>query len=288
MAGFRTLLAGNRRELDELDARTMRRFLKTFETARKDLDRKLAGIAAEKEWSSSNLLFARDQIEDAIGHLGERLGHTLARGAGGSVRLGAKHLGDRWTEASRIFGGLPPSPINIPVMKVVDELENMLLMRFEASRMSYSEQVISRLSSVLQRSFLLRETPLEAVKAIMKPAGIMKEEQWRAARIIRTETANAYEMAGWHSGRVAILNGDLPAGTQKRLVSHFDNRTARDSYSPRQHGQVQDWDKEFEDPVTGRTYMHPPNRPNDRATMIPWNKGWSEDALLEKRSPPPA
>ncbi len=288
MAGLRDVLDAGRADLARLDRSTMGRFLKRYRAARKELDTKLAGLKAENEWSRANLLYARELVADGIAAMSARLGETLARASGRSLRMGTKALASRWETMSRIFGGLPPAPINIPVLKVVDQLENLLLMRFEASRLSYGEQVISRIGSALERGLLLRESPSATIKRVMRPTGILDEEQWRAARIVRTELANAYEMANHTAGRVAILTGDLPPDTRKRLVSHFDARTGRDSYSPRQHGQVRKWDEEFEDPVTGRRYMHPPNRPNDRAVSLPWHEGWDESKLLADRTPPPA
>lgn len=277
------LVKAHRADLEALDRATMARFLKRYRRARVELLNTLNGIDFGKEWSRANLLVAREQIEDGIRFMSSLLGEDVALSGGRTMRLGTKHLSEKWMSMSRLFGGLPAGPLNIPVLQVLDRVDNLVLMRFDASRRNYGEQVIGRIAAELQLSFLQRENPLQAVKRIMGPAGILDDEQWRAARVVRTELANAYEMAAWESGRVAIFNGDLPPDTQKRLISTFDGRTAADSYH--EHGQVTPWNKPFERP-NGQPFMHSPSRPNDRSTTLPWQPRWKEDALLESRPPP--
>lgn len=280
---MKALVAAHRADLRKLDERTMRRFLRRYNRARLELTDRLNAVDFAKEWTRANILVARDQLEAGIRLMSDELGVVLAESGGRTLRMGTKHMDEKWRMMNRIFAGMVPAPLNVPVLQVLDRLDNLLLMRFDASRLSYGEQLISRMAGELQQSFLQRENPLSTVKRIMKVGGIMDEQQWRAARIVRTELANAHEMASWESGRVAIFNGDLPPDTKKRLVSVFDGRTAPDSYH--EHGQVVDWDKPFTRP-NGSTFMHSPSRPNDRSVTLAWRPDWKEDALLEDRPEP--
>lgn len=102
------------------------------------------------------------------------------------------------------------------------------------------------------------------------PEGLFRKNRYWAERIVRTETAYAH-------GGAALDTMQQMAGeglqAKKKIVATFDNRTAPDSVYV--HGQVRKLDEVFTDGA-GRTYLHPPGRPNDREVVIPWFDHWSE------------
>lgn len=100
--------------------------------------------------------------------------------------------------------------------------------------------------------------------------GLFVRYRYWAERIVRTETANAYEEAGLRS--LYEAKNDLP-DMQKKIMAVFDNRTAADSIAV--HGQIRPLDGMFIDGA-GRQYLRPPARPNDRETVIPWRPEWTE------------
>lgn len=110
-----------------------------------------------------------------------------------------------------------------------------------------------------------------------EPTGYVAQRYW-AERIVRTEVAHGYNAAALNTMQAA-KNTDFP-DLQKKILAHFDNRTAPDSVAV--HGQVRPLDGYFMDGA-GRTYLHPPGRPNDRETVIPWRPHWAE---LEATEPP--
>jgi hypothetical protein len=114
--------------------------------------------------------------------------------------------------------------------------------------------------------------------AFPPPTGYVRERYW-AERIVRTETANAYNSANLNTMQ-GFRNTDFP-DMQKKILAHFDNRTAPDSIAV--HGQIRPLDGYFMDGA-GRQYLHPPGRPNDRECVIPWRPHWQE---LEATEPPP-
>jgi hypothetical protein len=113
--------------------------------------------------------------------------------------------------------------------------------------------------------------------AFPPPTGYVRERYW-AERIVRTETANAYNSANLNTMQ-GFRNTDFP-DMQKKILAHFDNRTAPDSIAV--HGQIRPLDGYFMDGA-GRQYLHPPGRPNDRECVIPWRPHWQE---LEATEPP--
>lgn len=109
--------------------------------------------------------------------------------------------------------------------------------------------------------------------------GLFVRYRYWAERIVRTETANAYEEATQRS--LYEARSELP-DMQKKIMAVFDNRTAPDSVAV--HGQIRPLEGYFIDGA-GRQYLRPPARPNDRETVIPWRPSWQE---VETTSPTPA
>lgn len=252
------MLNEQRLALAKLDRRTLRRFLYAYRRTRVELHDRLGEVAASKEWTHANLALAYRITDGGLEEIAELLGVSLGRGGAKAVRMGTRHL------RARLPMEGPPPPVN--VMAVLAKTENLLISRFTASRNRYRDTVRRAMSGHLLSAMLAKEPPARTVNRLMGPGGFLDGEQWQAERIVRTEMANAHEMAMWKTGSELIADG-LPL--RKKLHSHFDNRTAPDSRSPNQHNLVAEWEQPFREPETGRVYMHPPARPNDRATMLP-------------------
>ena len=100
--------------------------------------------------------------------------------------------------------------------------------------------------------------------------GLFRRHRYWAWRIVRTETARAYNLAKDESiGEMEETFPDLA----RKILAHFDDRTAEDSIAV--HGQVRRRGEFFRDGA-GRVYERPPARPNDRETLIPWRASWPE------------
>lgn len=101
-------------------------------------------------------------------------------------------------------------------------------------------------------------------------AGLFEQRDWWAERIVRTESAFAYNAAKFESLRAARAQDP---SIRKKILAVLDSRTAPDSLAV--HGQIRRLDEPFVDGA-GRVYMMPPARPNDRETVIAWKEGWTE------------
>lgn len=112
-----------------------------------------------------------------------------------------------------------------------------------------------------------------------EPTGYVRKRYW-AERIVRTEVAHAYNGAALAT-MYETRNTEFP-DLQKKILATFDMRTAPDSVAV--HGQVRPLDGYFTDGA-GRTYQHPPARPNDRETVIPWRPHWKETEQTSEPSP---
>jgi len=88
-----------------------------------------------------------------------------------------------------------------------------------------------------------------------------------AERIVRTETMGAYNRAGFEATREA---DEQLGDAVKILVSTFDDRTGADSIDV--HGQIRRPEEAFESWFG--LFQHPPDRPNDRAVVVPHRISW--------------
>jgi hypothetical protein len=131
-------------------------------------------------------------------------------------------------------------------------------------------------------------TTEEAIRIIPEAAAA---EWWQGERIVRTETAWAYNLG--HADGIDEATEVLP-DLMKRWTEHVDDSTGQpldDRVAPdslAMHGQVTEADGEFGFPsdAEGMTekeisrmqergpWVAPPNRPNDRASLQPWRPGW--------------
>lgn len=107
---------------------------------------------------------------------------------------------------------------------------------------------------------------VELVQAAVHQVG------WRVERIARTEASRAYNQAR-SSGLSAVRLPGLQQQWQERIVHGVpvDNRVAADSIA--MHGQVKPVGVSFDDPLHRRKVAHPPNRPHDRAVVMPFLQG---------------
>ncbi len=107
------------------------------------------------------------------------------------------------------------------------------------------------------------------------PEGLFVRHKYWAERLVRTEVA--YAANGTKLEQLRRMRAD-GLEVQKKIVAHFDNRTAPDSIAV--HGQVRQLEENFVDGA-GRLYLHPPGRPNDRETLLPWFDDWTETPATE-------
>jgi hypothetical protein len=114
-------------------------------------------------------------------------------------------------------------------------------------------------------------------------ADAARAEEWKLARILRTEAAFSFNAAQQES--IVALAEEYP-DVRKRWTELVDDRTGRPldkrvaADSLALHGQVALPDGLFvmpagvSSPPPGTWLPYPPNRPNDRAVVTPWRRGW--------------
>lgn len=114
---------------------------------------------------------------------------------------------------------------------------------------------------------------------------VLDDQLWRVERIARTQASDVFN-GSQVEGMQALVREDpryrliRPRWTE--LISDlngepFDSRVAADSFA--MHGQVRELGegvfvmpagRNVPPGLVGKTWTHPPNRPNDRAVIVPW------------------
>lgn len=142
----------------------------------------------------------------------------------------------------------------------------------------YGESVIGKFEDALQLRFVARQPWAEVRDALTAESPFLQgaPASW-AERIVRTETMNANNRAGWETIRGANQSlGDMV----KILMATFDDRTGADSFAV--HGQIRHPEEAFESWFG--LYQHPPNRPNDREVVVPQRLAWPLQPTLYPKS----
>jgi hypothetical protein len=142
----------------------------------------------------------------------------------------------------------------------------------------YGTTVIGHFERELQQRFLAK-TPWDEVKDRLVASSPFLQgapAHW-AERIVRTEVMNASNRSAWES----IRNADEQLGDACKILScGIDFRTGADSIAV--HGQIRKVEEAFESWFGA--FQHPPDRPNDRATVVPHRVSWPIPDYLAPRS----
>ena len=281
--------------------------LELLRQADKELSERLQHVAkhhggASSRYTEAHAQIYRQQIALVTDYVQQRMRGQTDKQALEAIRLGVQQTVDLATRLEERFTG-----ITQPLMLHSQQMQDELVRGSAASRMRQNEASWNRYGEAMTRSFerqlrlgqLMGLPQSEVISRLVSegkqggidaavlraqtpgsfpdPTGYVAERYW-AERIARTETAHSLNSASLNTMQ-EFKNTDFP-DMQKKILAHFDNRTAPDSVAV--HGQIRPLDGYFMDGC-GRRYLHPPGRPNDRETVIPWRPHWAE---LEATEPP--
>ena len=161
--------------------------------------------------------------------------------------------------------GLLPRDV-APALRTIEAanlLDPGLLSLRKKSARSYGTEAIKTMRASLAKGALGGETVIQtADRMASEMRDVFGADNWRAERIVRTEHSFAL-----HRRQHLDMSESLGEADEwrKQLVAVWDSRTGDDSKFV--DGQVRKINENFDDNI-GNSYMYPPNRPNDRETVI--------------------
>lgn len=298
-AGIAEVLRRNRAKALEASGKVGgRRLLEVLRKAQADLDRRLSTVG-RGEGGPGGGTFTAERMRVALAHV-RAVTAVVAKGLGdvvvdqgvGAADDAAGNLVEYMGKADAAFRGVASRPMALDEAAVLDSAvtgaESTILRRLAGKGGPEAAGILSRYGVETVGHF---EEAMRVGLLADKDWGDVKEDlvasspflqaaprHW-AERILRTETANAYNRSAFDG--MKEVNDQLGGGMVKILAATFDDRTAADSYAV--HGQVRRLTEHF-DTWTGPA-MHPPARPNDREVVVPHRIDWPIPANLAPRSP---
>ena len=148
---------------------------------------------------------------------------------------------------------------------------NMLFNQYLSSILSYHQELRANVQRSLTQAVVQGKTLSQVAFEVQM---IINSQTWKAQRITRTELHNIYNVSKLDS--MGNVKEKFVPDLQKMLVHPMDKRTGADSKALAEMNPVVDINKPFRFTWNGeeRVFMNPPDRPNDRAIMIPVRKSY--------------
>lgn len=236
------------------------------------------------------------------GKHGAMAGTLVAQGAGAGA-MAISHLQQEVASFAAVFGQ-SVIPLQLNQAAILAKGDRYLIPQYRNSAARYGKDMAADIRQQLAIGVAKGETFDEMTSRLVRmrgPRGLVSlrgmqgsakayhediaeglfvRYRYWAERIVRTEGMNAYNEH--HLNGLRAADADDP-GYQKRWDASIDGRTCpicRDL-----DGTVADIDKPFPGPLR---LMHPPAHPNDRCTVTPWRREWSDGEHVEAVDPGPA
>jgi hypothetical protein len=247
------------------------KLLRRYREIRSDLRDRLDRLPGDT-FTAQQLRGVMTQVDGAIRAMNSSLQDGMKDAALGTALKGVE---DQLTElrafAEKFQGAVVP--INLNAQLVAEDTRNFLFNRYESSLNAYSEDVRNSLVLNLTNESLM-ESPYSTV--IRKLGAFFQGEEWKLHRIARTELHNIYN-TGKLNGMTEVRDSTLP-DLMKTLIHPMDGRTGADSKYVAELDLIVPLDKPFRYKWKGtwRTYMVPPDRPNDRSILVPYRQEWNQ------------
>ena len=155
-----------------------------------------------------------------------------------------------------------------------------LVNNFKASMDRYSGEARLGIKQRISVGTIAKENPYTLTTRLAK---YLATQTWRAARIVRTELARLFNETK------LVAYKDFHDRTfpdlKKTLIHRIDRRTAEDSLQLAALNPIIPLDQPFvftykhvrkngSVRLERRVFMTPPDRPNDRAALLPWREAW--------------
>lgn len=258
-------------------------------------DRMLADVTRRIE-AAPSATFGHQQLTGLLAQI--KLGLArVQRSMGDAVEEGATKVGIHsartlLTNAAKLESHFTGAVISLPLLeiaRITGLVQGQIpsLMQAHATSMArFGSQLVNRMEGELGAAMSLGENHSQAIDRLMNVGDM---EWYRAERIVRTELS----FASNRSARAAAdeqaeqLDGDMWSRWTEHVSDAgmpLDDRVGVDSEA--MHGQVAPPGEPFTQPPTnrqgdvvseslvGREWTCPPNRPNDRAVLVPWRAHW--------------
>lgn len=256
-------------EVLKLEDQKATKLLKRYREVRQDLRDRLEAARGDS-FTAQRLRGVLTQVEAAIEAMNISLLTGMKEVAYDSAIMGVEHQLVEIKKFDKHFRGAV-TPINLDVLTVAEDTNNFLLNRYESSLDAYGQDLINQLTTALTTE-ALAESSLSSV--IGRLGQFFLGEEWKIQRIARTELHNVYNIAKMNG--MSEVNEKYLPDLMKTLVHPMDKRTGDDSKALARRNLIVPVSEPFVYTWKGkkRIFMAPPDRPNDRAILVPYRQAW--------------
>ena len=271
------VIQSNIERIDSMEAIEQKRLLRVFKRVRRNLLDRLLTIPPGT-FTEQQLNVTLVQIQAAI----QAITQDLKTGMIDSAQiLGERGIIDLTREIEKFSGKFEKSiqKINLDTALIVSNTNNFLINKYQASLDAYGEDLRSQITTNIMQSMIGRETTQRTVNEVVSDVGrFFIGEEWKINRIVRTELHNVYNFSKMNA-MDEVKETVLP-DLKKALMHPIDIRTGQDSKKLAKENPVVDIDQPFRFKFKGteRVFMFPPDRPNDRAILVPFREEWGKAA----------
>ncbi len=218
-------------------------------------------------------------VEAKMRDVSTRLVSEMEQSTRGTLAESAQALA---TFVHRVQGGSSVLDDEVVMARVMSAQRKALEAARSESIVRLTGGIYGALRARVDKEVAGEATMGQAISAIGEE---LDQQWWRVERLVRTEVSGAFNRA--HAAGIEALHG-ADSAMRMRWTEHVDDlthtpmdaRVGKDSLVL--HGQVALPGKMFHMPndsrtpkgMAGKSWASPPNRPNDRAVLLPWKAGW--------------
>jgi hypothetical protein len=247
-----------------------RKLLNRFREIRFDLRNELEMDIPPGTFTAQKMRGSLVQIERAITELSKRLEGGMGDAAGVASERGVDDLVKEIQAFEEHFKGAV-IPIDFNAAALASDAQSLAISRYESSIGSYSAALKADIARQVQNAVIEQLNVSQMVERLNR---YMAGEEWKIQRLARTEIHNVYNLS--KLGTIREIRDTQLDDLQKTLMHPMDARTASDSKYAASLQLIANIDEPFVYRWGGkvRTYMSPPDRPNDRSVMVPYRSAW--------------
>lgn len=254
-----------------LEQEQAKKVLENYSTIRQDLVDRLSR-APVQSFTAQHLRGVLGQVQGAIEALNSSLAGNMTEGALAAAKSGITGLVDQINLFDEKFTGAV-TPINLNASMMARDTANFLVTKYETNLDAYGNDLYKQIANGLFRATIGDTSYSQVVGSISQ---FFTAEEWKLHRIVRTELHNIFNMGKIQGMReLGGEDGELP-DLMKTLMHPMDQRTGEDSKYLAQLSLALPIDEPFVYEWKGKTreFMAPPDRPNDRAILVPYRVAW--------------
>lgn len=253
-----------------------RKLASAYSEVRKDLIERLQH-ARINSFTAHRLKVVLVQVDAAIDAVTKQLGHTITDTSEKISIMGVQQLIKEINKFDDHFKGAV-RPINLNIVKSAMDTSAFLINHYKKSLAHYGSAVKMKISTTLRNSVIAELPYSQVIHAISEE---FKGQEWEVHRLARTELHHIYSTAKLNGMKDMKKNDILPT-LKKALYHPMDSRTGEDSIEMAKMNPIIDLNEFFEQDyqatpkskVQHRSYLVPPDRPNDRSILIPADPSW--------------